>query len=107
MRDDLVSAIIDRAVEILSDETPEGPAAPPHGVWLTVTQAARALGVSVAWIRGHLGAPEGRRVLGYPALLAGRWRIPAAACSAEQRATYLAALPDSEPPENVQELQGG
>ncbi len=107
MRDDLVSAIIDRAVEILSDETPEGPAAPPHSAWLTVTQAARALGVSVAWIREHLGRPEGRRVLGYPAFLAGRWRIPAAACSPEHRATYLASLPDSEPPENVRELQGG
>ena len=59
---------------------------------LSLTDAARLLGLPVAALRAHLRTEEGRRALGYPIKIGGEVRIPAAVLRPESGREYLDSI---------------
>ena len=94
----IVSEVLEDAKTVIAEKVAESV---ESSDWLGLTEAASTLGVSISWARDCLESREGRRLLGYPWYDGRRWHIPAPACRPGTRADFLAALPESEPPENI------
>lgn len=98
-------SVLSTAADVLARENTAA-TEPPTAQWLSPTEAASALGVSLRWVREHLTDEKSRRLLGFPWYDGRRWHIPAAACNHRSRASYLDSLPATEPPENTAHLTG-
>lgn len=101
----LVRDVMSRARKALTALEREKSHRPRAGRWLSMSEAAAAMNVSLSWIKESLRTGVGRRRLGYPWYDGRRWHIPAAACDPRSRATFLSHLPDGEPPENTALLE--
>lgn len=73
----------------------------PTGRWLGPEAAATVLQERVATLKDRLRTPAGRRALGWAWWNGARWLIPEPAINPSTRATYMATLPDTEPPAHV------
>jgi len=101
VREPLVEEVGPVAREILEVKLRSAEAGSHGARWLTPSQAAVALGQTLRWVQDALDSPAGRRALGYPWFAGRRWKIPQEACDPATRASYLSALPDSEPEANL------
>lgn len=77
---------------------------PPAVAWLTIEATADAFGESPHCIRGWLRTVNGRTRLGWPWWDGHIWRIPEPAVNPMTRASYMATLPEREPPAHTATL---
>lgn len=93
LRDAVHAALLDHRRSAPSAE----PAPPPGGEWLTVREAALALGITEATLHDRLRHPEQRQRLGWPMWDGHRFWIATAAVDPARRAAFLTAQPLQEP----------
>jgi hypothetical protein len=92
LRDAVQSALL-----VSQDERPAPRAPVLAGEWLTVREAARALGITEATLHERLRHVEHRQRLGWPSWDGYRWSVPARAVDPERRAAFLLRQPETEP----------
>jgi len=95
----VLEAIASRVTDLLErgSPPPAAPVASIGGTWMTISEAARILGLQRATLTDRLRDPQYRYLYGWPHWDGHQWWFSSAAVDPETRVGFLSRLPKSEP----------